>query len=104
MTFPSQPSGRSIQRLPLTKQLNLGVLDNPLEIQNDGKLPIVQKDKLYTSGSQPKLYITCYIYQISVSKKGHDPNLSLPAQSKFHYYPYICHLSSHIINIFNIAQ
>lgn len=79
MTFPSQPSGRSIQRLPLTKQLNLGVLDNLLEIQNDGKLPIVQNDKLYTSGSKPKEYKTSYIYQISVSKKDRDPNLSLPA-------------------------
>lgn len=49
-------SSRWIQWLPLTNRLNLGVLDNPRKIQNDGNHPIAENNKLYTCGSLHKQY------------------------------------------------
>ena len=87
-------SSRWIQRLPLTNQLNLGVLDNPWKIQNDGNHPTAENNKLYTCGSLHKQYKikSCVIKFLSakfIKCKHCDPNLSLPAQAKFHCFLFL---------------
>lgn len=106
-------SSRWIQRLPLTNQLNLSVLDNPWKIQNDGNHPTAENNKLYTCGSLHKQYKikSCVIKFLSakfIKCKHCDPNLSLPAQAKFHCFLFlhVCQVSphSHVINISSVTQ
>lgn len=87
-------SSRLIQRLPLTNRLNLGVLDNPRKIQNDGNHPIAENNKLYTCGSlhkQYKQYLEFIKFLLAkfIRCKHCDPNLSPPVQAKFHYFPFL---------------
>ena len=106
-------SSRWIQRLPLTNRLNLGVLDNPQKIQNDSNHPIAENNKLCTCSSlhkQYKQYLEFIKFLLAkfIKCKHCDPNLSLPAQAKFHYFPFlhVCQVShhSHLMNICIVTQ
>ena len=106
-------SSRWIQRLPLTNQLNLGVLDNPWKIQNDGNHPTAENNKLYTCGSLHKQYkikscvikflsakfIKCINTVIQIFLCQHKPNSTV-------FYFYMCQVSphSHVINISIVTQ
>ena len=102
-------SSRWIQRLPLTNWLNLGVLDNPRIIQNDGNHPTAENNKLYTMVvyiNSTKQYLEFIKFLLAKFIKCTLWAKSFPACTNYFPFIHVCQVSphSHLIDICIVTQ